>query len=746
VIDVIAWLLAAELVGLAAFPFVSRLFGSYPDRGFGLAKIGGMLAFGWILLVTGSILPVANSVPLAWILVLGVLVCGWAAWGKGLITWMATNRRILAIEESLFITGYVGWTLVRALNPEITGTEKPMDLMLLQAVAKSASFPPQDFWFSGHSLNYYYFGYVPMSLLSHLATVSPFVGFNLGIATVMALAIVGSFSLGLALTGSMRAAGFFPALLVLLGNAHAFFLQVVEGEFPWNGHYYWFWPSSRVVPYTVNEFPIFSLTLGDLHAHLLDIPFALLSLGVAFTLLATAKERLANRLGRLVIAGAITGATWATNSWDFPTYSGIALVLVVISRVRHDWADRTPGSSIRASIRDCAFLAIGVLLWLPFIASFHSPTHGLGLVTTRTPLPDFLQAFGLLLATCGVLLVLRARADMGRSVAHVSTLLIATTGVLVGVGAWFIARFDLGVAVITGGLALIAGGLLIRWMGRKDSEQEVSDGYVLTLLAACGLVLLVTETIYVKDGFAGSAYYRFNTVFKLYYQAWILLAIGAAFAFSRVRQLLNRASARAVWTVVVCGVVVVGGVYTVLGPISYYASPTGTGLAAGFHPLNGLAAFAAEDPPDFRAIMWMRTHIKGLPVELEATGPEYSLYGRVSVFAGLPTPLGWEGHELEWRGIYGPLQARVKDVDRAYATGRVAVAQGELRRLRVGIVYVGPCEEETFGGGGPAAVSCGGGGPVSSSPNALTKFATFLPRIYHRDGVSIYTTAQYRAR
>ena len=44
--------------------------------------------------------------------------------------------------------------------------------------------------------------------------------------------------------------------------------------------YAWFDPS-RVIPDTINEFPSFSFILGDLHAHVLALPFTVLALAFA---------------------------------------------------------------------------------------------------------------------------------------------------------------------------------------------------------------------------------------------------------------------------------------------------------------------------------------------------------------------------------------------------------------------------------------------------------------------------------
>ena len=54
---------------------------------------------------------------------------------------------------------------MRSFVPEIAGTEKPMDFMLLNAASRSRYYPPDDPWLSGFDVSYYYFGYVIQAMI-----------------------------------------------------------------------------------------------------------------------------------------------------------------------------------------------------------------------------------------------------------------------------------------------------------------------------------------------------------------------------------------------------------------------------------------------------------------------------------------------------------------------------------------------------------------------------------------------------
>ena len=68
------------------------------------------------------------------------------------------------------------------------------------------------------------------------------------------------------------------ALVAVLGNLAGVRTWLHAANPPHD--YAWFDPS-RVIPNTINEFPSFSFILGDLHAHVLALPFTVLALAFA---------------------------------------------------------------------------------------------------------------------------------------------------------------------------------------------------------------------------------------------------------------------------------------------------------------------------------------------------------------------------------------------------------------------------------------------------------------------------------
>jgi uncharacterized membrane protein len=103
-----------------------------------------------------------------------------------------------------------------------------------------------------------------------------------------------------------------------------------------------------------------------------------------------------------------------------------------------------------------------------------------------------------------------------------------------------------------------------------------------------------------------------------------------------------------------------------------------------------------ENPDEAAAIQWLSSTPDG--VVAEATGNPYSSYGRISIYSGLPTILGWGNHEGQWRGsdFQGILVQRRDDIETLYATPDWQTAQLILEKYEVRYVVVGDLERTSY--------------------------------------------------
>src|SRR5207253_7742536 len=124
---------------------------------------------------------------------LGWVWLGRAGWGE-LRSWLRSQSRVVLGVELLFLLSFALMAWLRSFNPDIHGTEKPMEYMFLNSILRSPAFPPQDAWLSEHAISYYYFGYVIIAALARVTATDMAVAFNLGLALLFGLTAIGAHS------------------------------------------------------------------------------------------------------------------------------------------------------------------------------------------------------------------------------------------------------------------------------------------------------------------------------------------------------------------------------------------------------------------------------------------------------------------------------------------------------------------------------------------------------------------------
>ena len=86
----------------------------------------------------------------------------------------------------MFFSLFMFFTYIRCFKPYAYGTEKFMDYGFMTTMMRSDYMPPQDFWFSGTKLNYYYVGQFMAAFLTRLSFVNVSHGYNLMLMMVAA--------------------------------------------------------------------------------------------------------------------------------------------------------------------------------------------------------------------------------------------------------------------------------------------------------------------------------------------------------------------------------------------------------------------------------------------------------------------------------------------------------------------------------------------------------------------------------
>lgn len=781
--DVITWFLVLEIITVISFPLTFAFLGRLPDRGYSFAKMLGLVIMGF-LLFTGATLGFFANGRGAVILILIVMAVASAVIAarrrEELRAFLGEHWGYVLMIEGLFLVSFVTAAWLRSFVPDLTGTEKPSEFAFLNAVLRSEEFPAYDPWLTPFSLSYYYFGFVIVGGLITLTAVPPEIGFNVAVAMITALTIVGAFGLVynlVAAVSTVRRAmvfGFVGVLLIaLLGNLEGLFELMVAHNIGSDSLYSWigieglnpaeasgtaewypdksfFWWRSTRIPssWDIKEYPFFSFLLGDLHPHVMVMPFTLLGMAMAYNFL-----RLADRIdyrwamrnwGPFLLAAIVLGGLSFLNAWTFPAI----LALIAVVTFARNW--KVNEGAWRTALGDTATFVVplavaAVLLYLPFYLSARgsvwpleavkaSETEFLPLYHTVThPKHLFLSWgtslwIGLGLAAAALswawLRRLGRRGALAVLPAAIPVVLWAAW-VVVGGGTSLGDELDArGPALLT--LVLLGGviTLLTLALARAvagETEDNESTLFAVAALALGALLILGTELFYINDHVAGPS--RENTVFKVWHHTWLFFGAAAAFGLyyvtSRVRLSSSKLSVQgpqAVWGVVAVALIVASLVLPVTATFNR------TNGLSGPRTLDGLAFLRNFDTPEYEAVLWFRDNVPGSPVILEASDNPFTQGGRFSSRTGLPTVIQWPQHEEGYRGADAVpmIQERSRDVETAFNSANVADAQAVIDKYDVQYVVIGNFEREKYAAEG------------------LSKFASFMPVAFQNDNVTIY--------
>ncbi|NLS76614.1 MAG: tetratricopeptide repeat protein [Chloroflexi bacterium] len=266
-------------------------------------------------------------------------------------------------------------------------------------------------------------------------------------------------------------------------------------------------------------------------------------------------------------------------------------------------------------------------------------------------------------------------------------------------------------------------------MGRAD--LILPERFALWLGLAGLLISIGVEVIYIRDHL-GDTWYRMNTIFKFYIQAWVLLALSAAACLGVLLRSwwVRRHALGAIWKVILGGLLLLAAAYPLVAIQSRWRDRFPAPPAWG--TLDGLAYMETATynwdghqiylEPDLKAIKWLIDNLEGTPIILQAPYGYYRENGvRIAVNTGLPTVLN-PLHENEQRydELIGP---RHRDAEQMYRSMDAEETARLLAKYGVSYVYVGPFERSVY------------------SEASLAKFdamSEYLALVYDEDTVRIY--------
>lgn len=655
----LSWYVYVLLLGIVFLPLTRKILNKFSfDFGYPFSKAIAIIVVSYTSYVLGSV----NIVPFTRMALFAIIGAFAFVNYRIFKKWRGVNAlklgSIIVFEELLFLSSFIFWAYIRSQEPTIRSLEKFMDFGFMNSILRTEFFPPKDIWYTPEPINYYYFGHLTGAFLIKLTNAVPTIGYNLMLATLFAQGITQVFSFVTnAITHyfqkiktlSLIVLGLVSAYIVNLGaNLHTIYAFTKgypnENPIPFWGILskyspttYWYPNATRFIPFTIHEFPSYSYVVADLHGHVFDIPFVLLTLAVLFSLF-TNKWTWKGT----VLVGFLTAVHYMTNAFDGPIY--ILLTMSIMFWV------------FKASTKFFANLVLLLLSFVafswPFSANFKPFVSGIGVNCA----PQFLVEMG----------------NLGPFLFEKGNCQVSPFWMLFILWGFFWIAF---------GLFLINHFFIKKW----DNKTKSIDIFFMIIFGFGIFLTIIPEFFYIKDIYP--QHFRANTMFKLGYQAFTMMGIAAGVTLFRLKQSTKIASR------ILTGIFVFFAFFVIIYPL--FSVPSYYGQLDRPPNLDGSSWMINEYPEDLEIIGYLNK-IEGQPVILEAQGDSYTDYERISAFTGLPTVAGWWVHEWLWRGSSDIVGDRIPDIDILYTSTDLNDTYSIIKRYKIRYVVISRLERQKY--------------------------------------------------
>lgn len=700
------WYLTLLIIGIVFTPLTRKVFKSFKyDFGYPIAKTLGIILLSYSVFVLGIVKVLPFSRPsLIFVLCLFAII-NWLIYKK--------NKKIgpdeinlvpsIIIEELLFIFCLFFWTFIRSQEPSIHGLEKFMDFGFMNSILRTEFFPPKDIWYSPEPINYYYFGHLSGALLIKLSNIKASIGYNLILATIFAQSVTQVFSLVINIIkrydqklSQFKAIiyGLIGAYLINLGgNLHTIFLftKGYPNETPipfwkilsgFNPTAYWYPNATRLIPFTIHEFPSYSYVVADLHGHVFDIPFVLLTLAILLIIF-TSSQKLKVKSQNLkskvksffqqiltnfnqfqlistVFLGFMAAVHYMTNAFDGPIY--ILLTIMVFFFLF--------GISIKFFVNIVTLLISFVLFSLPFSWFFKPFVSGIGVNCSPKFLTD-LKKIGPFLFEAG-------------------NCQISPFWMLFILWGFFWISFAIFLFIrsrTSRDLSLQKNNKTMKSVFAKASTDKQLNNFLLILFSFSLFLTIIPEFFYIKDIYP--QHFRANTMFKLGYQAFTMMGIASIVTFYLLKN-IKKSIIYYLMSIVFIVFLFFPSIYPYFSVPSYY------GKLDRKVQLDGQVWLKDNNLEDNEIVDYLNKNEKQQPVILEAQGDSYTDYERISAFTGLPTVAGWWVHEWLWRGSSDVVGKRIPEVVSLYESNDIDETKSLISKYQIKYVIISRLERQKY--------------------------------------------------
>ncbi|MCX8178882.1 MAG: DUF2298 domain-containing protein [Candidatus Aenigmarchaeota archaeon] len=729
--EIFLWYFIFQLINLVTLPICFGVFKNLHDRGYSINKAFSFLIASFIVYFLTRIIGLNFSlntilISLFFLLFLYILNL------KNLFNQVEIKKqdflKHIIISEIIFLSLFLLALFFKSFRPDLDHGEGPMDFAYIQSMIRSEKLPPEYPWMSGINLEnvYYYFGHFSYAIIIKLSGIETSKGYILSLATAFALVGISSFSIGFNLTKNYKVA-FLCMFLITFGSSLLPIFHLISSinpEIQFNitehrvsnhGNFFsrflydgqLFWWSTRVIPWTITEFPWFSLLWGDLHAHFVSYSFIFVFVHLIFDILNSNSSgfgvfgsNLKEILVKILIISISLGYLFPQFIWNYPIY--VIFLGICLFSIYYEG---------KINIKFLFYLIISflIIVFLSLVIYFepiknlmelnHSRS-GLVFENLKTSLFNFFVLYGLQMLMIYSYFIYKIfnnlvskKLKMFFIILMISYFILFLNVIL----SYFQdpKRFDMPINV--------------NWLSIKSVVYDFQIIIVLvpfTILSIFYIIFKIYEdnkelfliisilfgtvVIWIFELF--NIYGRYVFVFKLHQSVWIFWNIATILILFYFKDRMKKTKFMiflSIFFIFLSSSIM----YIVLTSI------TETGLFKPNYGRNYLTIDSMEFikqnyPEEYNAIVWINKNIKGKHVILEYPGISYEFYPRPSTFTGLSALVEWLCH-AEQVTLKNANKIAEK-VNLIYNTTDINESIYLLKENNVDFIYIGKMEKDNY--------------------------------------------------
>ena len=676
-LDVLLWILFIGFISLICLPAYSFLFKENILIKLSLGAPISLIIVGLTSWVAFFILKEIYISYLFSITVISIIFILWLYKNKHNFFSIFNYKSLIFLL--LLVISHLFFISIRGFNGDLIGTEKLMDQMMLSSTFYSDNGLVPDLWLSDYQNPYYYLAYWIFGGVIKMSGIDLVLGYNLSLSTTFSLSLLTSWAVSLGLLKRINLPRYKSYLISIFGPLYLLFItnfyilfdllarlplignilsSLVKikglGDPDPNFLFGSGWRSTRVIDYlvegksldyTIQEYPSFSFILGDLHPHLLSIPFFLSLSYLIISITSYAYDRdFKNRIVIFFIIGLLIPIMGFINIWDLPFFIFLFLICYLLSYIKN---------KNKNYLYEVSTFFIAFMISILMLSNYYFVTLGGQTQPPFVALNLYSTNIMHLLIVMGLpLIIIYASIFRNINIRQINLLKVISFSFILSIllfgirGLFFFSELNNEIFInyllsFFSTLVLIFPIYII-----LKEKLFLKDHMLYSISLTILFILLIVEHVHLIDLFGN----RMNTIFKSYYQVWILASIMFPIivikSFPRKKYLLF----------FILPLIAISSIQN----LSTFLDNTNN--LSKEYTIDTSFEIEKRYPGSYDVIEWIRLNTDPSDVIFSGVGNDYQLSSYFSVFSGRQTPIGWPGHESQWRGNMPEINERQTDL------------------------------------------------------------------------------------